>query len=131
MLFKLKQKHSQEKSVKCNLDVFHNSLYILINAIHIYSTYIRFNLFRVQTADCQPESSWAEFGSEVAVKKFAKGHFYDKVKDKEMARSKCFTKAEVEEECEKLCRKAFSKECEMLARLVHRHNTCFIFTHYF
>ncbi len=27
--------------------------------------------FRVQTADCQPKSSWAEFGIEVAVKKFA------------------------------------------------------------
>jgi hypothetical protein len=93
--------------------------------------YTRLILFRVQTSDCQPESSWTEFGSEVAVKKFFKGQFYDKVKDKEMARGKCFTKAEIEEKCEKLRRKAFSKECEMLSRLVHKQNTCFIFTHYF
>ena len=79
----------------------------------------------MQTADFQPESSWSEFGSEVAIKKFEKAQFYEKVKDQ------WHSKEKEEEECEKLCRKAFSKECEMLARLVHKHNTCFIFTHYF
>ena len=79
----------------------------------------------MQTADCQPESSWSEFGSEVAIKKFEKAQFYEKVKDQ------WHSKEKEEEECEKLCRKAFSKECEMLARLVHKHNTGFIFTHYF
>jgi hypothetical protein len=62
----------------------------------------------VQTKDCQPESSWAEFGIEVAIKKFDMSQFY----------YKCFTEEKEEEEYEKLCRKAFSKECEMLSRLV-------------
>ena len=79
----------------------------------------------MQTADCQPESSWSEFGTEVAIKKFEKAQFYEKVKDQ------WHSKEKEEEECEKLCRKAFSKECEMLARLVYKHNTCFIFIHYF
>ena len=60
-------------------------------------TYIftRLIIFRVQTADCQPESSWAKFEREVAIKKFDKTQFYAKVK------YKCFTKEEVEEESEK------------------------------
>ena len=76
---------------------------------------------RVQTSDCRPESSWAEVGSEVAIKKFDKTQFYAKVKDKYHSKEK------EEEECEKLCRKAFSKECEMLARLVHKHKYIIIY----
>jgi hypothetical protein len=49
----------------------------------------------------------------VAIKKFDKAQFYDKVNI-----YKFFTEVEKEEESENLCRKAFSKECEMLSRLV-------------
>jgi hypothetical protein len=70
---------------------------------------------RVQTSDCRPESCWAEFGVEVAIKKFDKKQFYDKVN-----KYKFFTDVEKEEECGKLCRKAFDKECEMLSRLVYK-----------
>jgi hypothetical protein len=96
-----------------------------IDCILIPSTYIftRFILFRVQTADCQPESSWAKLESEVAIKKFDKTQFYAKVK------YKCFTKEEEEEESEKLCRKAFDKECEMLSRLVYKHKYITISCH--
>jgi|LakMenE01Jun11ns_1017448.scaffolds.fasta_scaffold9453710_1 hypothetical protein len=71
---------------------------------------------RVQTSDCRPESSWAEFGVEVAIKKFDKAQFYDKVN-----KYKFFTEVEKKDESENLCRKAFSKECEMLSRLVYKH----------
>jgi hypothetical protein len=87
------------------------------------NTFTRFILFRVQTADFQPESCWAEFGSEVAIKKFDKTQFYAKVKDKWLS------KAEEEEECEKLCRKAFDKECEMISRLVYKHKYAIIPCH--
>jgi hypothetical protein len=71
---------------------------------------------RVQTSDCRPESSWSEFGSEVAIKKFDKAQFYDKVN-----MYKFFTEVEKGEECGKLCRKEFEKECEMFSRLVYKH----------
>jgi hypothetical protein len=77
----------------------------------------------MQTADCQPESSWSEFGSEVAIKKFEKAQFYEKVKDQ------WHSKEKEEEECEKLCRKAFDKECEMLSRLVYKHKYSIILWH--
>ena len=74
------------------------------------NTFTRFIFFRVQTADFQPESCWAEFGSEVAIKKFDKTSFYAKVKDKYLPPEK------LEQELEQLCRKAFMKEQEMLSR---------------
>jgi hypothetical protein len=69
----------------------------------------------VQTADCQPESKWAEFGSEVAIKKFDKTLFLKK-------NGNDFPTEKRGEESERLCRKAFDKECEMLSRLVHKQN---------
>ena len=77
---------------------------------------------RVQTSDCRPESSWSEFGIEVAIKKFDKAQFYDKVN-----KYKFFTEVEKEEECGKLCRKAFEKECEMFSRLVYKHKYIIIY----
>jgi hypothetical protein len=70
---------------------------------------------RVQTSDCRPESSWSEFGSEVAIKKFDKAQFYANFM------FKFFIEVAIEEECGKLCRKAFEKECEMISRLVYKH----------
>jgi hypothetical protein len=64
----------------------------------------------VQTAGCRPESRWTKFGSEVAIKKFDKTSFYDKVKDK------CFPPDKRDQELEQHCRKAFMKEQEMLSR---------------
>ena len=78
----------------------------------------------MQTSDCRPESSWSEFGIEVAIKKFDKAQFYDKV-DK----YKFFTEVEKEEECENLCRKAFEKECGMISRLVYKHKYITISCH--
>jgi hypothetical protein len=67
-------------------------------------------MFRVSTGDCEPASEWEGFGSEVAIKRFSKETFYAKVKNKFLSGE------EQEEECEKLCRRAFNKECEMLSR---------------
>jgi hypothetical protein len=79
---------------------------------------------RVQTPDCRPESNWSEFGSEVAIKKFDMSQFYDKVDQ-----YKFFTEVEKAEECGKLCRKAFEKECEMFSRLVYKHKHNIISCH--
>jgi hypothetical protein len=76
----------------------------IIKVLHIFS------FFRVQTAGCRPETRWAKFGSEVAIKKFDKTSFYAKVKDKYLPPEK------LEQELEQLCRKAFMKEEEMLSR---------------
>ena len=76
----------------------------------------------MQTSDCRPESSWSEFGIEVAIKKFDKAQFYDKVN-----KYKFFTEVEKKDESENLCRKAFSKECEMLSRLVYKHKYIIIY----
>jgi hypothetical protein len=66
----------------------------------------------VRTKDCQPESSWAEFGTKVAIKKFDMLQFLKEVGNE-------FSTEKRGEKSERLCRKAFSKECEMLSRLVH------------
>jgi hypothetical protein len=71
---------------------------------------------RVHTSVCRPESSWSEVGSKAAIKKFDMSQFYDKVDQ-----YKFFTEVEKAEECGKLCRKAFEKECEMFSRLVYKH----------
>ena len=73
--------------------------------LHFLSFFIR-----VQTAGCIPETRWAKFGNEVAIKKFDKTSFYAKVKDKYLPPEK------LEQELEQLCRKAFMKEQEMLSR---------------
>jgi hypothetical protein len=73
---------------------------------------------RALTANCKPASPWTDFGSEVAIKRFCKENFYDKLKDEFLHLSE----EKQDEECEKLCKRAFDKECEMLSRLVNKQN---------
>jgi hypothetical protein len=69
---------------------------------------------RLQAAECQLhtgiQSGEKLLRGEVAFKKF------DKTKFSAQLRGKCYSLEKQDEECEKLCRRAFDHECEMLSR---------------